>query len=90
MGRALKFLAVMIVLCAVALGGYFWVQGREPDDQGFAFVEVERGRITEKAVAPMRQTRRCVSLRTRGDKTALLEKWATRSGFKTVARLSES
>ena len=32
-------------------GGYFWLQGRESDDQGFKLVEVTRGSITEKAVA---------------------------------------
>lgn len=51
MGRILKVLFGLVVLTAAVLGGYAWLQGREPDDGGLEFVEVTRGSITEKAVA---------------------------------------
>ncbi len=51
MAKVLKFLAVIVVISALAAGGYFWVQGREPDANGLTFVGVARGEITEKAVA---------------------------------------
>jgi len=51
MWKALKFLVVIAVLSAVAVGGYAWYQGREPDDQGLTLIDVSRGEIVEKAVA---------------------------------------
>jgi HlyD family secretion protein len=51
MARVLKFLAVIVVISGVSVAGYFWVQGREPEDSGLTLVTVERGEITEKAVA---------------------------------------
>jgi len=51
MAKVLKFLVVIVVLSGVAVGGYAWYHGREPDDQGLTLVEVSRGEIVEKAVA---------------------------------------
>ncbi len=51
MRRVLRYLAVLAVLCGVAVGGYAWLQSREPDDHGLTLVAVARGDITEKAVA---------------------------------------
>jgi len=51
MAKVLKFLFVIVVLSGVAVGGYAWYQGREPDDQGLTLVDVSRGEIIEKAVA---------------------------------------
>jgi len=51
MGRILRYLAMIVVVSAVAVAGYFWVQGREPTDGAFTLVDVVRGEITEKAVA---------------------------------------
>jgi HlyD family secretion protein len=47
----MKYLAGIVVIWALAVSGYFWVQGREPADSGYTLVEVTRGEITEKAVA---------------------------------------
>jgi HlyD family secretion protein len=51
MGKVLKYLVVIIVISGLAAAGYFWLQAGEPDDNGLTMVEVERGDITEKAVA---------------------------------------
>jgi HlyD family secretion protein len=51
MAKVLKFLAVIVVLSGVAVGGFAWYQGRGPDDQGVTLIEVSRGEIVEKAVA---------------------------------------
>jgi HlyD family secretion protein len=51
MGRLLRYLAGIVVISAIVVGGYFWVQGREPTSNGLTLVEVTRGEITEKAVA---------------------------------------
>jgi HlyD family secretion protein len=51
MGRLVRYLAGIVLISALVVGGYFWVQGREPADSGYTLVEVTRGEITEKAVA---------------------------------------
>jgi HlyD family secretion protein len=51
MAKLFKFLMFVLVIAGVVVAGYFWWQGREPDDQGFKQVEVTRGSITEKAIA---------------------------------------
>jgi len=51
MGKILKIAFVIVVVCGVALSGYAWLQGREPEDNGITLVDVTRGEITEKAVA---------------------------------------
>ena len=49
--KVIKLLGAVVLLAALALGGYSWLQGREPDGSGLKTVAVERGSITEKAVA---------------------------------------
>lgn len=49
--RFIKVLLLMAFLSAIAVGGYVWVQKRQPDNGGFTLVEVTRGDITEKAIA---------------------------------------
>jgi HlyD family secretion protein len=51
MGKVLKYLAGIILISVFVVGGYYWVQGREPVAAGYALVNVERGDIVEKAVA---------------------------------------
>jgi HlyD family secretion protein len=51
MGKTLKYLAGIVVISAFVVGGYYWVQGREPAADGLTRVDVVRGEITEKAVA---------------------------------------
>ena len=46
-----SFAFVIVVVCGLAVGGYAWLQGREPAGNGITLVEVNRGEITEKAVA---------------------------------------
>jgi HlyD family secretion protein len=51
MAKLFKFLVAVLLVVGLVAGGYFWLQGRESDDQGFQLVDVTRGSITEKAVA---------------------------------------
>jgi HlyD family secretion protein len=51
MARILKYLLGFAVLAGVAIGGYSWLQGRENTEGGLELITVERGSITEKAVA---------------------------------------
>ena len=51
MVKILKFLVAAAILAALALGGYSWLQGREPNGGGLTTVAVELGSITEKAIA---------------------------------------
>jgi HlyD family secretion protein len=51
MAKIIKFLVAGMILAALALGGYSWLQGREPSDGGLKTVTVEMGSITEKAIA---------------------------------------
>jgi HlyD family secretion protein len=51
MGKILKYLAGIVLISVFVVGGYYWVQGREPVGNGLTLVEVARGEITEKAVA---------------------------------------
>lgn len=51
MKKFVKVLLLLIVVAAVAVGGYSFVTGRKPADQGFTLVDVTKGDITEKAVA---------------------------------------
>jgi HlyD family secretion protein len=51
MARIIKLFVAAVVLAGVALGGYSWLQGREPAGSGLETFRVERGGIIEKAVA---------------------------------------
>ena len=51
MGKMIKFLVTAVLLAVIAFGGYTWLQGREPSGDGLELIPVERGSITEKAVA---------------------------------------
>ena len=51
MGKLLKILGGLVVMAALAGGGYSWLQSRETSDHGFEFIPIERGSITEKALA---------------------------------------
>ena len=51
MARIIRILFVLLIVAGGTLGGYFWLQAREPDDGGLTLVPVNRGSITEKAVA---------------------------------------
>jgi len=51
MGKIIKILIALLVAVGAIVGGYFWLQGRGKDDSGIVLVDVERGSITEKAVA---------------------------------------
>jgi HlyD family secretion protein len=51
MNKFVKILLLLIFLAAIVVGGYAWVKNRKNTNQGFTFVEVTRGDITEKAVA---------------------------------------
>jgi HlyD family secretion protein len=51
MARVIKILILLAVVSGGVVGGYFWLQAREPDDGGLEFIPVTRGSITEKAVA---------------------------------------
>jgi len=51
MKRILKMFVGLVALAVVTVGAYTWLQGREPDNGGLELVAVERGAITEKAVA---------------------------------------
>ncbi|NLA75752.1 MAG: HlyD family efflux transporter periplasmic adaptor subunit, partial [Deltaproteobacteria bacterium] len=51
MKKLVKVLLLLIFISVVAVGGYSWVKNRRPADQGFVFVDVAKGDITEKAVA---------------------------------------
>jgi len=51
MARFLKLLVGAAILAGVVFGGYSWLQGRESGQDGLTTVQVERGSITDKAVA---------------------------------------
>jgi HlyD family secretion protein len=51
MARILKILVVFLVVAGLAAGGYALLQNRKSSDNGFEMIDVERGSITEKAVA---------------------------------------
>ena len=51
MAKILKILVALVIVGAIVVGGYFWLQSRGDDDGELQLVEVERGSITEKAVA---------------------------------------
>jgi HlyD family secretion protein len=51
MKKFVKILLLLIFIAAIAVGGYSFVKGRKPADQGFTLVDVTKGDITEKAVA---------------------------------------
>ena len=51
MKKFVKIFLFLIIIAAVAVGGYTWATNRKPADQGFTLIEVTRGDITEKAVA---------------------------------------
>ena len=51
MKKFVKIFIFLIIIAAVAVGGYTWATNRKPADQGFTLIEVTRGDITEKAVA---------------------------------------
>jgi HlyD family secretion protein len=51
MAKVIKILLVLVILAGTVVGGYAWVQNRQPDDRGITYVDVIKGDITEKAVA---------------------------------------
>jgi len=51
MARLLKILVATLIVAALVVGAYFWLQSRGENEQKFKLVKVERGEITEKAVA---------------------------------------
>jgi HlyD family secretion protein len=51
MARLFKVLITFLVVAAIAVGGYFWLQKRGQEEEPFKLVKVERGSITEKAIA---------------------------------------
>ncbi|MDX1502881.1 MAG: efflux RND transporter periplasmic adaptor subunit [Thermoanaerobaculia bacterium] len=51
MAKILKILVGLIVVAAIVVGAYFWLQGRQGRGEELELVAVERGSITEKAVA---------------------------------------
>jgi HlyD family secretion protein len=51
MARVIRILVLLLVISGGVVGGYFWLQAREPDNGGLELVSVTRGAITEKAVA---------------------------------------
>jgi len=51
MNRLLKVLLGSLIVGAVVVGAYSWMQGREPDTGGIELIPVTRGSIVEKAVA---------------------------------------
>ncbi len=51
MKKFVKFLLLLLFLASIVVGGYSWMEGRKPADQGFTLIDVTRGDITEKAVA---------------------------------------
>lgn len=51
MAKMIKILSMLIVVGLITFGGYTFLQGQEPADNGLELVEVTRGAIVEKAVA---------------------------------------
>jgi len=51
MAKVLRILIILAVFAAVSVGGYAWLQNRDPADGGLTLIDVARGSITEKAVA---------------------------------------
>lgn len=51
MARIIKILLLFVVIAGVAVGGYAWLRNRSAGDERFELIAVERGSITEKAVA---------------------------------------
>jgi HlyD family secretion protein len=51
MARLLKIFVATLIVAALVVGAYFWLKGRGEKEQEFELVKVERGEITEKAVA---------------------------------------
>ena len=51
MARLFRVLLTFLIVAAVAVGGYFWLQKRGQEEDPYKLVEVERGSITEKAIA---------------------------------------
>ena len=51
MARLFKILVLFLIVAGAVTGVYFWLQGRKQAEAPFELVEVERGSITEKAIA---------------------------------------
>ena len=51
MGRILKILVILIVIAGLGGAGYAWFKNRDAGEEEFKLIAVERGSITEKAVA---------------------------------------
>ena len=51
MARIIRILFLLFVVTGGVVGGYFWLQAREPDNGGLELIPVTKGSITEKAVA---------------------------------------
>ena len=51
MKRLLKILFIFLILAGAVVAGYFWVQQNRQQEAPFELIAVERGSITEKAIA---------------------------------------
>ena len=51
MARLFKILVLFLIVAGGVTGAYFWLQSRKDAEAPFKLVEVERGSITEKAIA---------------------------------------
>ncbi len=51
MGKLVRILFLLALLCGAAIGAYAWLRGRDSGADGIKLVDVARGAITEKAVA---------------------------------------
>ena len=51
MGKLVRILLVLALLCGAAAGAYAWIRGRDAGDGGIKLVDVTKGSITDKAVA---------------------------------------
>jgi len=51
MKRLLKILFAFLVMAAIVVAGYFWLQKNRQKEAPFELIAVERGSITEKAIA---------------------------------------
>ena len=51
MAKVVKILLFLVLLAAAVLGGYAWFKGNKSDQPAYTLVEINKGDITEKAVA---------------------------------------
>lgn len=51
MGKLVRILLLLALLCGAAVGAYAWLRGRDSGEEEITLVDASRGAITEKAVA---------------------------------------